>query len=164
MRTAAVIGLAAGLAVLLETTVLQALPFGRPAPDLLLILCVYLGLHRHTVGGVTGAFLLGYLQDSVSGSATGLNSFGMVLVFVLVYLTCRRLWVDNVVSKVVLVFLASLVKTTAIVVLVATFLGFDESWNTLGWDLVINGALAAVLAPAVFAVLGGARLPDEREA
>ena len=164
MRTAAVIGLAAGLAVLLETTVLQALPFGRPAPDLLLILCVYLGLHRHTVGGVTGAFLLGYLQDSVSGSATGLNSFGMVLVFVLVYLTCRRLWVDNVVSKVVLVFLASLVKTTAIVVLVATFLGFDESWNTLGWDLVINGALAAVLAPAVFAVLSGARLPDEREA
>jgi rod shape-determining protein MreD len=157
-------GLAAGLAVLLETTVLQALPFGRPAPDLLLILCVYLGLHRHTAGGVVGAFLLGYLQDSVSGSAAGLNSFGMVLVFVLVYLTCRRLWVDNVVSKVVLVFLASLVKTVAIVVLMATFLGFEESWNTLGWDLVINGALTAVLAPAVFAVLSSARLPDEREA
>ena len=28
---------------------------------LVLILCVYLGLHEHNTGGATGAFLLGYL-------------------------------------------------------------------------------------------------------
>ena len=163
MRAAFVIGLVAGFGLLVQTTLFHALPFGfYPSPDILVVICVFLGLHRQTVGGVLGAFALGYVQDAVSGSATGLNAFGMVVVYVLVYLTCRSLWVDNVVSKVVLVFLASCVKSIAVLTISALFGAFDAGWGPTLSSALLNAALAAALAPPLFALLGGARLSEER--
>ena len=165
MRAAAVIGLVAGLGLLVQTTLFHALPFGfHPSPDILVVVCVFLGLHRHTAGAALGAFILGYLQDTVSGNAVGLNAFGMVVVYLLVYLTCRRLWVDNVVSKVVLVFLASCVKAVAILAVSALFGAFDGKWGPTLSSLLVNAALAAAVAPPLFALLAGARLPEERDA
>lgn len=165
MRAAAVIGLVAGFGLLVQTTLFHALPFGaHPSPDILVVVCVFLGLHRHTVGGVLGAFVLGYLQDTVSGNAVGLNAFGMVVVYVLVYLTCRRLWVDNVVSKVVLVFLASCVKAVAVLAVSALFGAFAGKWGATLSSVLINAALAAAIAPLLFSLLAGARMPEERAA
>lgn len=165
MRAAAVIGLVAGFGLLVQTTLFHALPFGiHPSPDIVVIIGVFLGLHRHTVGGAVAAFVLGYLQDAVSGDTTGLNAFGMVVVYLLVYLTCRSLWVDNAVSKVVLVFLASCVKVVAVLLLSALFGAFDGEWAPVLSGMLVNAALAAVLAPPVFALLSGARLAEEGEA
>lgn len=165
MRAAAAIGLVAGFGVLLQTTLIHALPARfQIAPDILLAVCVFLGLHRHTVGGVIGAFLLGYVQDAAGGGAVGLNAFGMVVVYLLVYLTCRRLWVDNVLSKVVLVFLASWVKTVAVLVVSAMFGAVDGSWGPVLGEAMVGAVLTAAVAPPVFALLAGARLPGEHEA
>jgi rod shape-determining protein MreD len=165
MRAVAVIGLVAAFGLLVQTTLFHALPFGtHPSPDVLLVICVYLGLHRHSVGAVLGAFLLGYVEDAVSGAAAGLNAFGMVVVYLLVYLTCRRLWVDNVVSKVVLVFLASWVKAGTLVLLAMLFGASAAGWSAALWGVLVNAVLAAALAPPIFALLDGARLPAEREA
>jgi len=141
------------VALLLQTTVLPLASVWRATPDLLLIICVYLGLHQHTVPGAVGAFLLGYLQDAFSGNVVGLNAFGMCLVFTVVYLTSRRLWVDNAISKIVLVFFASLLKTAAILALVALFMSAEGLWRAILGYFLIEAALAAVLSPAVFAVL-----------
>jgi rod shape-determining protein MreD len=163
MRTAAVIGLVTVFGLLVQTTLFHALPFGfHPSPDILVIVGVFLGLHRHTVGGALGAFVLGYLQDAASGNPAGLNAFGMVVVFLLVYLTCRSLWVDNVVSKVVLVFLASCVKAVAVLAVLALFGTFDGEWGPALSSMLVNGAIAAALAPALFALLSTARLAEER--
>jgi rod shape-determining protein MreD len=140
-------------ALLLQTTLLPHTSIGRATPDLLLIICVYLGLHQHTVAGALGAFVLGYLQDAFSGSVVGLNAFGMSLVFTLVYLTSQRLWVDNAISKVVVVFLASVLKTGAILVLIAVFLSAGNLWQTVVQYLLIEAVLAAALSPAIFALL-----------
>jgi rod shape-determining protein MreD len=165
MRAAAVIGLVAGFGLLVQTTLFHALPFGfHPSPDILVVVCVFLGLHRQTVGGALGAFALGYLQDAVSGNPAGLNAFGMVVVFVLVYLTCRRLWVDNVVSKVVLVFLASCVKAAAVLTVSALFGAFDGKWGPTFSSVLLNAVIAAVIAPPLFALLAGARLPTQHDA
>jgi rod shape-determining protein MreD len=141
------------IALLLQTSVLPQAVFGRATPELLLIICVYLGLHQHTVAGAVGAFFLGYLEDTFSGRVIGLNAFGMCLVFTTVYLTSRRLWVDNAISKVVVVFLASVVKTVAILALVALFLSADAVRQAILGYLLIEAVLAAMLSPAVFAVL-----------
>ena len=140
-------------ALLLQTAVLPLFAIGRATPDLLLIICVYLGLHQHSVAGAVGAFVLGYLQDTFSGSVVGLNAFAMCLVFTMVYLTSRRLWVDNAVSKVVVVFLSALLKTVAIFALAAVFMSVNGVWQTMLGYLFIEAVLAAVLSPAVFAVL-----------
>jgi len=165
MRAGALLGLFAIAALLLQTTVLPRMALGRPTPDLLLIMCVYLGLHQHTVGGAVGAFFLGYLQDAFSGPVVGLNAFGMCLVFTTVYLTSRRLWVDNAISKVVVVFLASLLKTLAILALVALFMSAERLSDSVVRYLFAEAILAAILSPAIFAVLSRTAdlAPEEEE-
>ncbi|MFN8625469.1 MAG: rod shape-determining protein MreD [Candidatus Binatia bacterium] len=153
MRAAVVLSTISIAALLLQTTLLPLAALGRATPDLLLIICVYLGLHQHSVGGAVGAFLLGYLQDAFSGSVVGLNAFAMCLVFTLVYLTSRRLWVDNAVSKIVLVFLASLLKTTIVLLLIAYFLSVATIWQAVANYLLLEAVLAAMLSPAMFSVL-----------
>ena len=88
-----------------------------------------------------------------SGPVVGLNAFGMCLVFTTVYLTSRRLWVDNAISKVVVVFLASVLKTLAIVVLLALFMSVEGLSNSVLRYLLVEAVLAALLSPAVFAIL-----------
>ena len=118
MRTVVAVVLAAAIGLVLQSTALHAIPGGAAVPDVLLILCVYLGLRRHSVGGAVGAFVLGYVQDSFSGTAVGLNAAAMCLVYLTIYLTSRRLWVDNLVSRVVVVFLAAVIKIVAVTVLI----------------------------------------------
>lgn len=163
MRWVLIVVLIACVGLLLQSTVLHGLVFGRVVPDVLLVLCVYLGLHQHTVTGSFGAFALGYLEDAASGSPAGLNACGMLVVFVIVYLTCRRLWVDNVVSKVVLVFLASVIKAIVVVALLALFASVRTEWSSLPGILLSQAALTAIVAPPVFWVLATTGIPSHRE-
>ncbi len=163
MRSAVVLGLVACVGLLLQSTLFHEISIGGAVPDVLLVLCVYLGLNQHSVGGAAGAFLLGYLQDAASGSPTGLNACGMLVVFVIVYLTCRRLWVDNVVSKVVLVFLASFVKTTVVVVLLALLVPQRGELSSIPAYLITQAFLSAAVAPAVFWLLANTGIQANRE-
>jgi rod shape-determining protein MreD len=153
VRGALVFTVLAMIALLLQTTVLPRAALGRVTPDLLLIMCVYLGLHQHSVGGAVGAFLLGYVQDMFSGSLAGLNAFAMGIVFAVVYITSRRLWVDNAISKVVVVFLAAVVKTATIVVLVLTFMSRDRLAGLMLSGALLQALVTAAISPFVFAVL-----------
>lgn len=157
MKSFGALAVAAAAAVVLQTTLINTFQLGAAAPDLLLVLCVYLGLHQHSVGGAVAAFCVGYLQDSVSGSATGLNAFAMTLVYLFVYLTSSRLWVDNLVSRIAVVFLASIVKTLGVMLLVAVFLSVDGVWSTAAHRLFVQAAVAAAVAPPLFALLSSSR-------
>ena len=145
------------LVLLLQTTLLHGLSGGRIIPDLVLILCVYLGLHEHNIGGATGAFLLGYLLDSFSGSLVGLHAFAMTTVYLVVYLVSRRLWMDNTLSGVAMVFLGSLLKGVAIVVALAAYLSIDRMSFGVAQTLFAEALLAAALTPIVFGALGWAK-------
>lgn len=162
MRTLVVVVLAA-VGLVLQSTALHVLTGGRAVPDIPLILCVYLGLHQHTIGGALGAFVLGYVQDSFSGSAVGLNAFGMCLVYLLVYLTSRRLWVDNLVSKVVVVFLASVVKTATVTILISLFVSpVFLSARALS-SLLLQAVLTTAIGPPVFSLIASTERPAEEE-
>jgi len=164
MRTLLVTSLLAALGLLLQTTILHSLRFDPAVPDLLLVLCVHLGLRRHTAGAAAGAFVLGYLEDSVSGGAIGLNAFGMCVVFLLVYLTSRRLWVDNILSRVVVVFLASVVKTAGVLVLAALFESLEGNWGSMARHVLLQAFLTAVVAPPILTLLHRTQGSQEVEA
>jgi rod shape-determining protein MreD len=157
IRAAGIYVLGGATAVLLQTTILHGLTGGRVIPDLVLILCVYLGLHEHNIGGATGAFLLGYLLDSFSGSVVGLHAFAMTTVYLVVYLVARRLWMDNTISGVAMVFLGSLLKGVAIVVALAAYLSVDRMSVGVAQTLVAEALLAAALTPLVFSTLTRAK-------
>lgn len=157
LRSAGIYVLAGTAALLLQTTVLHGLTGGRIIPDLVLILCVYLGLHEHSIGGATGAFLLGYLLDSFSGSLVGLHAFAMTTVYLMVYLVSRRLWMDNALSGVAMVFLGSLLKGLAIMMALAAYLSIDRMSFGVAQTVFAEALLAAALTPVFFAGLGWAK-------
>ena len=157
LRAAGIYVLTGTLALLLQTTVLHGLTGGRIIPDLVLILCVYLGLHEHNIGGATGAFLLGYMLDSFSGSLVGLHAFAMTTVYLMVYLVSRRLWMDNALSGVAMVFLGSVLKGLAIVVALAAYLSVDRMSFGVAQTVFAEALLAAALTPVVFGGLGWAK-------
>ena len=138
------------LMVLLQTTFLHFFPL---VPDLILVLCVYWGLHHPTVGAVLAAFVLGYSVDVVSSPILGINAFAMSLVFLAVYLSCRSIWLHNHLVSAVVVLLASLVKGVALVLVTAVFLSTEGFWMGALRYILLEALVAALLAPFVFALL-----------
>jgi rod shape-determining protein MreD len=138
------------LLLLLQTTFLHLLPI---VPDLVLVLCVYLGLHHPTVGAALGSFLLGYSIDVVSSRMLGLNAFAMSLVFLAVYLSSRSIWLHHPVVSSLVVFLAALVKGAALVIAWVVFLSVESFWTGAARYIITEALVAAVLAPLVFSLL-----------
>jgi rod shape-determining protein MreD len=133
-------------------------------PDLVLILCVYWGLHQPTAGAVLGSFALGYSLDVVSSPILGLNAFAMSVVFLVVYLTSRSIWMHGHVASTFVVLLAALVKGAALVVAWAIFLTTEGFWTGAVRYIILEALIAAMIAPLVFALLrrGQSYLENER--
>jgi rod shape-determining protein MreD len=138
------------LMILLQTTFLHFFPV---VPDLILVLCVYWGLHHPTVGAVLGSFVLGYSVDVVSSPILGINAFAMSLVFLAVYLSSRSIWLHSPLVSAVVVLLASLVKGFALVLVWALFLSTEGFWMGAIRYILLEALVAALLAPVVFALL-----------
>ena|SRR5688572_6801867 len=146
MRMTVVVVAAAVVAMLLQTTLGAAvMPVVEVVPNLVLVLAVYLGLRHHDVGGVVGAFLLGYFLDTFSGTLLGVHAAACTAAYVVAYLIARTLWTEDGLPAMIVVFLAALVYTLVaygVVVLV------DRAWP--GWVVVVRrGLVQATLAVAV---------------
>jgi len=154
MRPLLVFAVAGVVAVVVQTSLVQRLGFLPAAPDLIVVLCVYLGLHYHSAGGAIGAFLLGYLLDTFSGAVPGLHCLTMTLVFGMVYLLSKRLWMENPMSNVAAVALGSAVKIVTVVLYFAIVSPRAVDWWIVLRTLTVEALLALICAPAVFAALG----------
>ena len=150
------------LFVLLQTTVLHLLPLGPVVPDLTLVLCVYWALNRPTVSTVLGTFLIGYAVDVFSSPVLGINAFAMSLVFLAVYLSSRNIWIRSSLFTIAIVFLASLVKVSAIVLLWSIFLPTRDMWTGIFKYLFLDALSAAILAPVLFYLLSRGESHFER--
>ncbi|HET9915984.1 MAG TPA: rod shape-determining protein MreD [Candidatus Binatia bacterium] len=139
--------------VVLQTTLFHLLPIGPVVPDLILVLCVYLGLYHPSVGAAFGSFLLGYSIDIISSPILGFNAFAMSLVYLAVYLCARSIWLHHPIVSSVVVLLAALVKGATMVLIWAIFLSVDGFWTGAARYVLWEASLAAVLAPLVFAML-----------
>lgn len=139
--------------ILLQSTFFSLLPLGPIVPDLILVLCVYLGLHHPTVGAALGSFVLGYSVDVVSSRLLGLNAFAMTLVFLSVYFSSRSIWLHHPVVSSLIVLFAALVKGVAMVLAWAIFLSVEGFWLGAAKYIVMEALVAAALAPVVFSLL-----------
>jgi rod shape-determining protein MreD len=140
------------LLILLQTTFLHLLPIGPIVPDLVLVLCVYLGLHHPTVGAALGSFMLGYSIDVVSSRMLGINAFAMSLVFLAVYFSSRSIWLHHPVVSSLVVLFAALVKGVALVLAWVLFLSVEGFWLGAARYIIMEALMAAVLAPFLFSL------------
>ncbi len=151
MRIALAVAVAALAGIVLQTAVFPAVPGLPVVPDLLLVLVVYVAMRRAEVAGVLGAFALGYVLDTFSGTMLGVNAFGFVAAYGWVHLVARRLWTEGGLPLMVVAFVASAIRQLAVILLVAA-VGLDEPYwqQSLRYGAVEAG-LAALAAPLVFA-------------
>ena len=139
--------------VVLQTTLQRLLPIGPVVPDLILVLCVYWGLHHPTAGAALGSFMLGYSVDVISSRLLGVNAFAMSLVFLSVYLGSRSIWLHHPIVSSIIVLFAALVKGAGLVLVWIVFLSTEGFWQGALQYIVSEALIAAVLAPFMFTLL-----------
>lgn len=117
--------LAGTLLLILQTTVLHALPdwFGRP--NLLFLLVVFLGTHLDVYKGAVLVLLFGLLMDIFSGIILGLHPVVYLLLFFLLQIVSRHLTLTESVHQMPLVAFSYLLSASGIF-LFATILTPDS--------------------------------------
>jgi len=152
VRSFAALAATAIVAMVLQTTVFPSIPALPVVPDLMLVLAVYLGVFHRNMGGALGAFLLGYFMDAFSGVRLGVNAFAFTLVFAGVQLVARSIWVQGSVPVMAVVFVAGAVRGL-VMMAILTLAGGTPLWHDVLWYTVIEPIAAALVAPAVFAMV-----------
>lgn len=153
MRSFLILALSGILAVVMQTTPIGRLGILPAAPNLILVLVVYLGLRMPTRAGALGAFLLGYLLDTFSGSVPGLHCFTMTLVFAMVYLVSGRLWMQNPVTSLAIMVLACLLEIFTLASYFAWTGVLGASASGLLGKLTTPALLALLVSPLLFTLL-----------
>ena len=153
MRSFVAVALAAGVAMLLQTTLLPAVPWLPVMPDLVLALAVYLGIRHHTVGGALGAFLLGYFLDTFAGTLLGLQAFALTAAYLAVFLVARHLWMDRGFPVVAVAFLGASVRQLAMLGVGALVAAPQPVWHHVVRYGLLEAGAAALVTPVVFACL-----------
>jgi rod shape-determining protein MreD len=83
-------------------------PTYLPTPDVVLIVVIIFSFqYSFPLGGVL-SFLLGLLQDILSGGIIGLNALSKTVIFSLTKTIARRFYFSNVAAKIAIVFLAGI--------------------------------------------------------
>ena len=161
-----IFGIAAYLALLIQTAVPLWFPFRALIPNLIIILTVDLGLRHHGALAAIIAFAIGYATDSMSGTTLGMNAFLTTGIFLLTYELSSRLLVTNAVLGAIAVFFAVMIAGLGAIVILSgrgAPAVIDNAMSTLALQALIS----AVVAPLVFALMAGSKrivgLPDRLE-
>lgn len=153
-RVAVFLGLG-GVALLLQTAVLWALPLGPLKPDLVLLLLLYLAGKSEAIPGGFVAFALGYAMDVLSGAPFGLFTVTKVIVFFAGYLAAKRVYLTAGLAPALMAAVATLGEGLLVRVLYGA-LGLDG--RALGHGLLrylaFQACLMAAIAPVLFHWLG----------
>jgi rod shape-determining protein MreD len=152
VRLFGVFAIATLVALALQTTIPRLLPFEILVPDLTLVLVVELGLRYHGIAPALTAFAIGYATDAFSGSQLGLNALSFTLVFILTYWLSRALFSAGRGVGMIAVFGG---------VILCGFGGYvasaggarPQNMGLLLPALLIQAALTALCAPAIFATI-----------
>ena len=147
-------------ALLLQMTLLPAYLKDPFQPNLIIILVVYAGLNMpHRFGGVA-AFGLGILQDSFSGIFLGLHAFSYLCLYTLLSQLADRLFTNNRVLFVMVVFLATLACALLNLVMLLIFSVSNGVYASILPALIPQALVNALLASVVF----GFRQPEMEDA
>lgn len=122
-------------------------------PNLLLIFVVYLGFRENIRWGGVGSFLLGLIQDSLSGIYFGLNGFSFLLIFVILKAASHRLYTDSRALMVVGVFLATVFNGFLSIVLLGVFSIAETMYSTVLSNILPQSMVNAILAYVVLGII-----------
>lgn len=153
IRKVLVFVLVAVFGLLLQSKAVHALSPTAVAPDIIVVLVVYLGLTTHTFFGAIGAFLLGILSDFASGQYIGPNAAGALLGFLLTMVLARKVYADQFIAVIILTFICCLLKSICLAAMLATYVGFQPVTSMAFRVLLLEAFFSAVVAPFAVSLL-----------
>ena len=124
--------------------------FSGPAPDLLLVYLVWLGLNSRTPTGLWVAFVGGMLQDSVSEmDLIGLHALARIVIAYLPEWARLVMVTETRFSGVLLVIAATLLQSMIVLSILQT-LSTQNLWDitvlySWGYSFILNSALWLIL-------------------
>lgn len=128
----------AGVAVVLQTTLFPVLLQGYFKPDLILILVIYMGLHKGPWKGGLLVYLLGTFFDGVSGAFPGLNGFVLLTIFLSVRAVVTRVNAESSVLILMLVMVGTVMQSILVAFAVDFFATGVRIWPQIAWQLPIQ--------------------------
>jgi len=151
VRRAFAIAIAGVLAMLLQTAVFPVLVPAGLAPNLVLVLVVYLGVQQFGAWGALGAFTLGYFLDTFSGTLLGLHAFAFTALYLAVHYVARLLWTEGGVPAMLIVFAAACGHGLIALAWMSLLTAAGASvWQHAVRQGLIAALVAAAVTPAVF--------------
>lgn len=126
----------------------DAIRIGGVKPDLLFILVVYMGYSFGSFYGQITGFISGLLHDSVSNSPLGLLTFPKLALGFIAGMIGRSVIKNNVISIILLLFLASLIKGVITLFLSYTF--HQTMISAIITIILPESFYNAILAPPLF--------------
>lgn len=154
MRLVILFGFLAFIALAIETAVPYWFSLRVLVPNLVVILAVDLGLRHHGAIPVALAFAMGYATDALGGTMLGLNAMLITIVYLLAYAVSSRLMVTTAFIGAVLVFIGALVTTLGGVAIGSGIAALSQA-STMFPQFATEAAVSAIVAPVIFAFLGG---------
>lgn len=143
-----------GIAILIQTTILDWISIGGVIPDLSLIILIFIAHRRGSMTGQVSGFFTGLIQDFLSLSPLGFHALIKTILGYLYGLVTKNLFVDPIFTPMILVAIGTLVKGllaaltgTLLSIPSASFAYFTgKLWIELGYNII--------LAPFFFALMG----------
>lgn len=140
-------------ALLCQITVIPSLIADPFKPNLLLVVVVWVSLTVSTLWGALLVYLIGMIQDSVSGLCLGLNGVSYLLLFLVLHRIANRLYAESRYLMTLSVFLATLACGISQLILLALFSSAGGIVTTLVSSLVPQSLVNAFAASLFFTLL-----------
>ena len=141
------------VAFLFQVTILPAVLADPFKPNLLLVTVVWIGLTVPSFWGAALVYLLGLLQDTVSGLYLGLNGISYLITFLVLHSIANRLYADSRYLMTLSVFMATLCCGISQLILLALFSSAGGVVATLISSLVPQCLVNALTASLFFSLL-----------
>jgi rod shape-determining protein MreD len=104
------------LLLLIKSVAVRAFHIELLHPDLGLLMAVFVAFHLRPFPGLMVVFVLGLFTDSIGGTPLGMKALIDLTMFFIVRLSLRVLLPDRLMTQFVLLFLASIVSSLVLVI------------------------------------------------
>ncbi|HIF02281.1 MAG TPA: rod shape-determining protein MreD [Nitrospinaceae bacterium] len=134
----------------IQTTFLRIFFPENVAPDLILIVAVYFGIHLKKNNGILLAALIGFFQDCLSGGVLGVNFLSKGLAGLFFCVIKDKIIVEGIMPIGLFMFAASLVDGMIYFLSMTSLLKGSIEGDFIFSSLIIFGIFNAVVAPFLF--------------
>ena len=150
----ALVPLLAGMIwLVLATALVGFLPSRLPPPDVVLIVVIIFGFQYSLPFGGGLSFLLGTLQDVLSGGVIGLNALSKTVIFTLTRSIAQRFYFPNWASKMAMVFLGGIVDALLVTCILLIGGRINIPGAVLAHQLLLQIICTGLLSPLMLVII-----------